>query len=287
MAELLKGNIAANRILEETSVICNRLKAMSVTPTLQIIRCGEREDDKSYERSILKSAEKYGVSVLVSEISMENFDAKRVSMELEAEIDRANNDDSVHGILMFRPLPKELNEKAIIELIDPTKDVDGVTSASMSFVYSGEGFGFEPCTPKACMKVLEAYDIPVEGKKVAIVGRSLVVGKPLAMMMIRENATVTVCHTRTKDLKAVTKDSDVVVACCGVPELIDETYFEDHTIALDVGIHFKDGKMCGDIKSDAYEKIDAVTPVPGGVGAVTTAVLMEHVIKSADDKVEQ
>lgn len=263
--ERIKGNVAA-------------LQEKGIAPKLVFVRVGERPDDVSYERGAVKRCETLGVSyekcVLPGDCSQE---------ELMSTIDRLNKDEAVHGILMFRPLPKHLDEDAVIAALNPEKDVDGITAGSMAGVFMGTDQGFPPCTPQACMEILDYYGIDCTGKEAVVIGRSLVVGKPAAMMLLKKNATVTVCHTRTVDMASVVKEADIVIVAAGKAGVVDETYLSEGQIVIDVGIHVnEEGKLCGDVKFDEAEPIvDMITPVPGGVGSVTTSVLVGHVVEAA------
>ena len=253
------------------------LKEKGVTPTLGIVRVGERGDDLSYERGAVKRCETLGVAY-------EKFllPADCTQEELMAVIDQVNKNDAIHGVLIFRPLPKHLDEAAVIKALDPEKDVDGITDGSMVGVFAGTNQGFPPCTPQACMEILDYYNVDCTGKKAVVVGRSLVVGKPAAMMLIKKNATVTVCHTRTVDMPSVVKEADIVIVAAGRAGVVDASYVREGQIVIDVGINVNaEGKLCGDVDAAAAEVAAARTPVPGGVGAVTSAVLAAQVIEAA------
>ena len=257
------------------------LKEKGVTPTLGIVRVGERGDDLSYERGAVKRCETLGVAY-------EKFllPADCTQEELMAVIDQVNKNDAIHGVLIFRPLPKHLDEAAVIKALDPEKDVDGITDGSMVGVFAGTNQGFPPCTPQACMEILDYYNVDCTGKKAVVVGRSLVVGKPAAMMLIKKNATVTVCHTRTVDMPSVVKEADIVIVAAGRAGVVDASYVREGQIVIDVGINVNaEGKLCGDVDYASVEPIvEAITPVPGGVGSVTTSVLIGHVVESAKRK---
>ena len=257
------------------------LKEKGVTPTLGIVRVGERGDDLSYERGAVKRCETLGVAY-------EKFllPADCTQDELMAVIDQVNKNDAIHGVLMFRPLPKHLDEAAVIKALDPEKDVDGITDGSMVGVFAGTNQGFPPCTPQACMEILDYYNVDCTGKKAVVVGRSLVVGKPAAMMLIKKNATVTVCHTRTVDMPSVVKEADIVIVAAGRAGVVDASYVREGQIVIDVGINVNaEGKLCGDVDYASVEPIvEAITPVPGGVGSVTTSVLIGHVVEAAKRK---
>ena len=278
MAKLLKGAPVASALNEATAADVENLKRQGVSPTLAILRVGERPDDIAYENGATKRCEKVGVAVrgvtLPADVGQD---------ELLRQIDALNNDAAVHGILMFRPLPKHIDETLVCEAISPAKDVDGITSGSLIGVFTGTDSGFSPCTPKACMEILDHYGINVQGKKVVVVGRSLVVGKPAAMMLLAKNATVTVCHTRTADMPAVCRDADILLVAAGRANVVDESYLTPGQIVLDVGINTDEqGNLCGDVNfAQAEAVVDSITPVPGGVGTVTTSVLVSHVVQAA------
>lgn len=281
MAKLLLGkevNAKLNaRIIEQ----CEALKAQGVNPTLAIVRCGERPDDLSYERGATKRAETLGVAVekflLPEDVTKE---------ELLKTIDEINANDKIHGVLMFRPLPKHLkaDQDEICNRLDPAKDVDGMTDISNAGVFMGKKLGFAPCTPAACMEILDHYGIDLTGKKAVVIGRSLVVGKPVAMMLMGKNATITVCHTRTKDVAAEARAADVLISAAGVLKSLTKDYVRPGQIVIDVSINWDAEKngIAGDAVFEEVEPIvDAITPVPGGVGAVTTSVLIGHVVEAA------
>lgn len=279
MATLLKGKEVVDKLNEELLSRSDSLKEKGVTPTLGIVRLGERPDDMAYERGALKRAEKTGVSV-----KQFVFDADMTQDELIRQIDKINDDSEVHGVLMFRPLPSQIDDEAVRNELAPEKDVDGITDGSMAGVYSGSGQGYPPCTAEACIQILDHYGIDLKGKNVAVIGRSQVIGKPVTMMLIRKNATVTVCHTKTEDMAGICRNKDIIIAAAGHIGTVTEDFLSPGQVVIDVAINFDDeGKMCGDVDFDAAEPIiDAVTPVPGGVGTVTTSMLMKHVIEAAE-----
>ena len=281
MARQLLGKEVTAVLNEKIKSRAAALKEKGVEPTLGIIRVGEREDDLSYERGAVKRCETLGVAckkiLLPADVTQE------VLMDAVRQV---NEDDSIHGVLIFRPLPRHLDEEAVIRALDPAKDVDGITDGSMVGVFAGREQGFPPCTPQACMEILDHYQIDCTGKKAVVVGRSLVVGKPAAMMLLKKNATVTVCHTRTKDMPSVVKEADIVIVAAGRAGVVDDRYVSPGQIIIDVGINVNDqGKLCGDVAYDKVEPIvEAITPVPGGVGSVTTSVLVGHVVEAAAKK---
>ena len=278
MAKLLLGKEVNASINEEIKAKVEILKAQNITPTLGIIRIGEREDGIAYERGATKRCETLGVAY-------EKFllPADAEEEEVLKTIDQVNKSEKIHGVLLFRPLPKHLNEDKIVNALAVEKDVDGITDLSMAGVFMGKDMGYAPCTPSACMKVLDHYGIDCTGKKVVVIGRSLVVGKPAAMMLIKKNATVTVCHTRTVDMPSVVKEADIVVVAAGKAGVIDGSYLREGQIVIDVGINVnEEGKLCGDVDFEAIGNIASIaTPVPGGVGSVTTSVLAKHLVKAA------
>lgn len=278
MAKQLLGKEVTAAMNEKIKANVAKLSEKGITPTLGIIRVGEREDDISYERGAVKRCETLGVSyekfILSADVSEE---------ELLKVIGEVNHNDAIHGVLLFRPLPKHLNEEKIINALDIAKDVDGITDGSLAGVFAGKPLGFPPCTPKACMEILDFYGIDCTGKKAVVVGRSLVVGKPAAMMLIKKNATVTVCHTKTNDMPSVVREADIVIVAAGKANVVDGSYLREGQTVIDVGINVnEDGKLCGDVHYEEAEQIvDAITPVPGGVGSVTTSVLVGHVVEAA------
>ena len=278
MAKQLLGKEVNASLNERIKSEVQALKERGIEPCLGIIRVGEREDDLSYERGATKRCDTLGVSyqkfVLDADVSEE------VLIDL---IKAVNADDSIHGVLLFRPLPKHLNEEKIINVLDPAKDVDGITDISLAGVFAGKDKGYAPCTPSAVMEILDHYGIDPAGKKCVVIGRSLVVGKPAAMMLIKKNATVTICHTKTQDMPSVVREADIVVVAAGRAGVIDASYLRAGQVVIDVGINVnEEGKLCGDVRYDEAEAlVDAITPVPGGVGSVTTSVLLAHVVRAA------
>jgi methylenetetrahydrofolate dehydrogenase (NADP+)/methenyltetrahydrofolate cyclohydrolase len=203
---------------------------------------------------------------------------------LEKTILSLNEDDAVHGILLFRPLPGHLSAARIKPIIAERKDVDCMGTANTAHVFGGTGKGYPPCTAQAVLELLDFYGIDVAGKKVTIIGRSLVVGKPLAMLLLGRNATVTICHTKTVDLAGECQKADILIACAGAAHMVTGGFVRPGQVVVDVGINMKDGKLCGDVDYDAVaDKVEAITPVPGGIGTITTSVLLKHTIQSAVD----
>ena len=280
MAELLKGAPVAGAITRKNTQAVEELKGKGITPTLAIIRLGEKPGDLSYEKGALKRAEKTGV-----EVKQFVFPETMTEKALIKEIKKINADDSIHGVLMFRPLPGHIDEKAVCETLAPEKDMDGITSGSMAGVFMDTEIGYPPCTAEAVMEILDHYDIQLKGSKVTVFGRSLVIGKPVAMMLMGRHATITVCHSRTAidDFRAAGRNADVVVSALGRAKMIGSEILGSGQTIIDVGINVdEEGNLCGDVSfEEAEQDAAAITPVPGGVGSVTTAVLMKHVIQAA------
>ena len=273
-----RGMPVVKAIAEDITSRMEELAGQNIIPTLAVIRVGAREDDLSYERGLNKRFDSVGAKV-VSKVLDENVSQD----ELEAVIKECNADSDIHGILLFRPLPKHINEKEVTELVDANKDVDCMTLLNMAHTFAQDGKGHEPCTAQAVMEMLKFYNYDLTGKKAVVVGRSMVVGKPLAMMLQKKNATVTMCHTKTVDLPAVCREADIICACAGAAKMIKKEYMSEGQIIIDVGINVVDGNLCGDVDYEAAKEIAAsATPVPGGVGTVTTSVLLMHTVVSAE-----
>ena len=279
MASLLLGKEVVAKMRERTEERVEALAQTGTTPTLAFVRVGERGDDLSYQRTATKRAEARGIATREFALPAEASD-KDVARVL-AEV---NACEGVHGCLMFRPLPKPLDNEAAAAALDPRKDVDGITEGSLAGVFTDSDEGFAPCTAQACIEMLDGYGIDIAGKSAVVVGRSLVIGKPVAMMLLRRNATVTIAHSRTPDLAEVVRAADIVVCATGRATAYGAEFFRPGQTVLDVGINFDaDGNLCGDVDFDAVEPVvDAITPVPGGIGSVTTEVLMAHVVDAAE-----
>lgn len=278
MAKRLSGKEVTAALNARIRANVETCRAHGVEPTLCMVRVGDNPSDMSYERGAAKRCETLGVACkqvhLPEDVSQD---------ELLSVIEDVNQDPAIHGLLLFRPLPKHLDQALIENALDPAKDVDCMTDLSMSGVFTGKQIGFPPCTPQACMEILDHYGYDCTGKKAVVIGRSLVVGKPAAMMLIKKNATVTICHTRTKDMPAVTRDADLIIVAAGRAGVIGADYVREGQTIIDVGINVNaEGKLCGDVDFAAVEPVvDAITPVPGGVGTVTTSVLVGHVADAA------
>ncbi len=280
MAQQLLGLPAADALTEKLVVRAQELAARGVVPSLAIVRVGEREDDLSYERGACKRCKKVGINVR-SFVLPEDCSQGDV---LQA-INQINADASIHGCLLFRPLPASLDEKAICSLLDPRKDVDGITPASMYGIYAASHTGFAPCTAEAVVELLDHYGYDLEGANVVVVGRSLVIGKPVSLMLQARNATVTMCHTRTRAIDDVCRRAELLVVAAGHLNTVGAAGVAPGQVVVDVGINWDEqrGRLCGDVCYDEVEPIvDAITPVPRGVGSVTTAVLAKHVIEAAE-----
>lgn len=285
MAIILKGDVVAQALNEESSTLVDELKNKGIIPKLVIIRVGEKKEDLAYERGAKKSMEKVGVltevKVLPEDISQD---------EMEKVILEVNSDESAHGILLFRPLPKTLDEEKIISLIAPEKDVDCANGNSLVGVFTGKGGEkgcFAPCTARAAMEILKYYDIEISGKKAVVLGRSLVIGKPVAMMLLDENATVTICHSKTENMEKICSEADILVSAMGRLKSVNENHVNTNQVIIDVGINWdaEKGGISGDVDFNNVENsVKAITPVPGGVGGVTSSVLANHVVKAAQIK---
>ena len=278
MALVLKGGQAAAAMNEKTAARVAALAAAGVVPTLAVVRMGAREDDLSYERGVMNRCAKLGIQV-----KPYLLEADASQDQLLAVLEEINQDGSIHGCLIFRPLPAQIDDKAVRAALAPEKDVDGITDASLAGVFTGSGVGYAPCTAQACVEILDHYGIPLEGKRVTVVGRSLVVGKPAAMLLDRKNATVTICNSRTRNLPEICRGADVLVVAMGKRGAIGGDCVAPGQVVVDVGIHTgENGKLCGDVRFEEAEPVvAAITPVPGGVGAMTTSVLAAHVVEAA------
>ena len=288
MAKRLLGKEVNEALIASLQARTAALREKGVVPTLGIIRLGENPSDLSYEKGATKRAEEVGVAV-------KNYILPETASKEEvlAVIDQVNADDSVHGVLMFRPLPKHLkaDQDEICNRLAPKKDVDSMTHMSNAGVFEGQALGYAPCTPAACMEILDHYGIDCKGKNAVVIGRSLVVGKPAAMMLMAKNATVTVCHTRTVNTAEICRNADIIVSAAGVLNSLTKDFVRPGQVVIDVSMNWNPekitakgkGGMSGDCVFEEVEPIvEAITPVPGGVGAVTTSVLMKHVVEAAE-----
>ncbi len=276
----LLGKDVVAALSAQISADVTELKEQGTHPCLALIRVGEREDDSAYERSILLRCEKLGLLV-----QSFHFTDQVSESELISCVEKINNDPSIHGCLMFRPLPKHIDDEKVCETLVGHKDVDGITNASKAAVYAGSQNGFAPCTAQACIELLDYYGIPLEGKRVTVIGRSFVIGKPVAMLLLERNATLKICHTRTVDLAAECRSAEILIAAAGRAGVVDGSFVSEGQIVIDVGINVdEDGNLCGDVKTaEVAPLVAAYTPVPGGVGTVTTTVLIKHVVEAAQN----
>lgn len=280
MAKLLLGLPVADAITERLAVRVQALKDKGETPTLAMVRVGEREDDLAYERGATKRCEKVGVATRSFVLPKDATQG-----DVLAVIGKVNADPSIHGCLLFRPLPHHLDEEAVCNALDPTKDVDCITAGSLYGVFACKPLGYAPCTAEAVIETLDYYGYDLAGMNVAVVGRSLVIGKPVSMMLQARNATVTMCHTRTRDLASVCKRADMVVVAAGHANTLGASAVSKGQVIIDVGINWdsKLNRICGDVAFDEVEPlVTAITPVPRGIGSVTTAILVQHVVQAAE-----
>ena len=284
-AEILRGAPVAEALSEKLKERIRVLAQENVTPCLGLIRIGSREGDLSYERSATKRCEALGIEtrkiVLPEKASQE---------DLLHVIDEMNRDDTVHGILFFRPLPEEMDTRLVSDAIAYEKDVDGISSLSMAAVYTGMEHGFFPCTAQAVIEMMRYYDLPICGKRAVIVGRSLVTGRPAALLLLREHATVTVCHTRTKDLSKIVSEAEIVVTATGHINTLTAEHLRPGQVVIDIGITYDPvrQKLCGDVDHEAAEQIvRCISAVPGGIGAVTSTILASHVVEAAESQAKR
>ena len=275
---LLKGADVVNAMNQQMK---DELATMPRIPRLAIIRVGEKPDDISYERGAMKRMETIGLRC-----TTHTYPEDITNEDFQKEFSIINSDEDVDGILLLCPLPKHIDQKAIEQMIAPAKDMDGISPVNMAKVYAGDKTGYAPCTAEAVMEMLDFADIDLTGKRVTIVGRSLVVGKPLSMLMIGKNATITVCHTRTRNMPETCKNAEVLVAAAGRAKMLNADYVGKDAIVIDVGINMDENfKLCGEVDIDTITDVASLaTPVPGGVGTVTTSVLAKHVMRAAKAK---
>ncbi|HDK7160114.1 TPA: bifunctional 5,10-methylenetetrahydrofolate dehydrogenase/5,10-methenyltetrahydrofolate cyclohydrolase [Clostridium botulinum] len=279
MTKILYGNEVALKIKEDLNLRIDKLKEKNIIPKLAILRMGNKPDDITYERSIIKSCERLNIETKVEELNEDILEEDFLKL-----MESLNNEKEIHGILVFRPYPKHLNENTINSSIALNKDVDCMHPLNLERIFEGDLNQFMPCTPEAVIEILKYYDIDLKGKNIVIINRSMVVGKPLSMMVLSNNATVTICHSKTIDLPSITKKADIVVTAIGKAKLIKEEYFNEDSIVMDVSINVdENGKLCGDVDfENVKEKVGAITPVPKGVGSVTTTLLLKHIVDAAE-----
>lgn len=279
MTDILKGAPLVDKICKELIAKVEELSKQNIKPCLAIVRVGAKPNDISYENTILKRCDKIGVLakqvVLADDIPADDF---------YAELEKLNEDSSVHGILMFRPLPAHIDGDKARNIITASKDVDGSTDASLTGIFTDSEVGFPPCTAQAAMEILDFYGIEISGKNAVVLGRSLVIGKPVAMMLLRRNASVTICHSRTQNADEISRSADILIACTGRPESVGPKYVNKNQCIIDVGVSYREAKhkLCGDVDYDAVsDKVTSITPVPGGVGSVTSTILVKHLVEAA------
>lgn len=277
MMKVLKGKPVADAIKDNLIKDIEKLKERGMIPTLAVVRVGNRTDDVSYENSILKRCSTMGIE---TKLYILDFD---IAMEEFTDIlDNINKDKNIHGILTFRPLPKHLDAEFINGFINKDKDSDCMNPVNLEKIFEGKMDGVMPCTPEAVMEILKFYGYNLQGKNVAVINRSMVVGKPLSMMLLAEDATVTICHSRSKNLSEITSKADIVITAVGRANMLDSSYFNKESVVIDVSINDAgEGKICGDVNFESVrENVSAITPVPGGVGSVTTNLLLKHVVQA-------
>ena len=279
MAELLKGTPVADAITAELTDRAAELRKNGIMPKVCTLRVGNDNSAIAYERNAIKRCSRIGID------TMQLYLPEDCSQtELEEKIDIINDDSSVHGCLMFRPLPGQIDEYSVCERLNPVKDIDCITSTSLNHIFTGFGAGYNPCTAQACIELLKYYGYNLVGKQIVVIGRSMVIGKPVSLMLQSENATVTMCHTKTRDMASLCRNAEILIVAAGKPCFVDETYVNPNQIVIDVGINTdSDGRLCGDVCFDRVEPVvSAISPVPGGVGSVTTSILCKHIIESAE-----
>ena len=279
MEKLMLGTEVAKAMKEALTLKTEKLKEQGIVPCLAIVRVGERPDDISYERGAKKKMESIGIEcrsiVLEETVSMAHF---------EEVLGVLNTDEGVHGILLLKPLPKQLDEKMVKAWMNPEKDMDCMCDSNILKVFAGEQADYAPCTAEAVMEMLNYYRIPVAGKRVVIIGRSMVIGKPLAMLMLHAHATVTMCHSRSEEMEAICREADILVAAAGKAKMVKAEMVKEGAVVVDVGINVdENGKLSGDVDFEEVEpKVSAISPVPKGVGSITTSVLAKHVLLAAE-----
>lgn len=276
-SQIIKGKPVADKITEDLKKEVKNLNEMGINPKLAIVRVGERPDDLAYERGALKRCQNIGIETEVVELD-ENISQD----EFIKAIHKLNEDDKVNGILTFRPLPKHLSEDEIKYEISPKKDIDCFNPINTAKIVENDKTGYPPCTPTAVIEILKHYDINLTGANIVVLGRSMVVGKPLSMLLLNENATVNICHSKTRNLPEIASQADILVAAVGRAKMVKKNYVKDGAIVIDVGVNVDDqGNLCGDVDmEDVLDKVSMITPVPGGVGAVTTSILATNIVKA-------
>lgn len=284
MAEILYGAPVVDAVSKRLKIRTNELRNKGLVPTLSIIRLGENPGDVAYERSAMARCEASGVDVKRVVLPASCSQEKLVSI-----IDEINADDSIHGCLLLRPLPDGIDERAVCERLKPEKDVDCISIPSLGAVFTESGEGYPPCTAEACIEILEHYGVALEGKLCVVIGRSLVVGRPVCMMLQAKDATVIMCHSKTENLKELCKSADIIVSAVGKAGFLDDSFLSKDQIVIDIGINSTSGgKICGDVNAEKVAPlVKAYTPVPGGVGRVTSTVLVKHLVCAAEKAEEK
>ncbi|EFE27921.2 tetrahydrofolate dehydrogenase/cyclohydrolase, NAD(P)-binding domain protein [Filifactor alocis ATCC 35896] len=281
--KLLLGTTVAKDKTEQLREKVEELHKQGIKPKLVMMRVGDKADDLAYQRSALSRMEKVNILSEVQEFP--NDVTEEVFLR---QLEENNQNDEVHGILIFLPLPKHLDLKKVKECISPDKDIDAISPINIARLMNAEEC-FVPCTPKAVMELLSYYNIPLQGKHVVVIGRSMVIGKPVSMLLLNENATVTMTHSKTTNLQELTKRADIIVCALGKSKFLTEEYVSPHSIVIDVGINVDEtGALTGDADTEQILPIvKAITPVPRGVGSVTTVMLAKQVIESAERGLQQ
>ncbi|WP_195946950.1 bifunctional 5,10-methylenetetrahydrofolate dehydrogenase/5,10-methenyltetrahydrofolate cyclohydrolase [Paraclostridium bifermentans] len=276
-SQIIKGKPVADKISEDLKKEVKSLNEMGIKPKLAIVRVGERPDDLAYERGALKRCQNIGIETEVIELD-ENISQE----EFIKAVHKLNEDDKVNGILTFRPLPKHLSEDEVKYEISPKKDIDCFNPINTAKIVENDKTGYPPCTPTAVIEILKHYSINLTGANIVVLGRSMVVGKPLSMLLLNENATVNICHSKTRNLPEIASQADILVAAVGRAKMVKKDYVKDGAIVIDVGVNVDDqGNLCGDVDmEDVLDKVSMITPVPGGVGAVTTSILATNIVKA-------
>jgi methylenetetrahydrofolate dehydrogenase (NADP+) / methenyltetrahydrofolate cyclohydrolase len=276
-AKLLTGKEVAQKMDLDIQKEVQELKAKGINPALKIMIAGEAADSLAYANSARKMAEKNGILC-----DIEQLPGATSQDEFVKTLKQRNADKNIHGIIVMRPLPKQIKEDVVKYVLAPEKDIDCFNPVNAGKIMAGDMTGFPPATPQAVLEMLRFYEIPMKGKDAVVLGRSMVVGKPMAMLLLGENATVTICHSKTQDLPGVCKRADILVAAIGKARMITPDYIKAGATVMDVGINVEGDKLYGDVDTEkAKETAGSITPVPGGVGTVTTRVLLKHVVKAA------
>ena len=275
MAAIIDGKAVSARLRQEMKGEVAALQAKGITPGLAVVLVGEDPASQVYVRNKIRACEELGIRSQDHRLPADTTQERLLEL-----IGALNGDPAVHGILVQLPLPKQISDQAVIAAIDPKKDVDAFHPQNVGKIVQGN-YDFLPCTPAGVMALLRSTGVPVAGKECVVIGRSNIVGKPMAMLLLRENGTVTVCHSRTENLREITRRADILVAAVGKPRMVDETYVKDGAVVIDVGIHRnEDNKLCGDVDFESVApKTSYITPVPGGVGPMTIAMLMANCVE--------